>query len=105
LIVDLQRSQAEGLRLLARLRARPQLQRTPILFLSGSDDEALRFDALAAGADFYGVRPFGVLELQKALDDLVRNGRSTAADNPVRPPTRLHRLERFKRARRLSRTG
>lgn len=104
-IVDLQRSQAEGLRLVARMRARPQLQQTPILFLSGSDDDSLRFDALAAGADFYAVRPFGILELQRALDDLVRHGRLSAAEGLVRPPTRLDRLERLKRARRLSQTG
>lgn len=105
LVVNLQRSQSEGVRLLARLRARADLLRTPILFLSGSDDDRLREDAFAAGADFYGLRPFGVVELQKAVDGLLRHGRPSRSDSIIRPPTRLDRLQRLRRARRLRQTG
>jgi DNA-binding response OmpR family regulator len=71
LIIDLQRSEAEGLQLLARMRARPALRGVPILFLSGSDADDLERHTIQAGADWFGLRPLGMLELQNRVAELV----------------------------------
>jgi DNA-binding response OmpR family regulator len=71
LIIDLQRSEAEGLQVLARMRARPALRDIPILFLSGSDADDLERQAVHAGADWFGLRPLGMLELQSRVTELL----------------------------------
>lgn len=78
LVLNLQRSEADGLALLTRLRARQNLSTIPILFLSGVDDLEFRFDVICAGADWFGVLPIGMIELQNRVADLIRNGRPAA---------------------------
>jgi DNA-binding response OmpR family regulator len=94
LILDLQRSEADGLRLLARMRARTQLQDVPILFLAGSDDDDFRWQALHDGADWFGLRPLALVELQKQLGTLIRNGRPEVAERLPRPPASIRSLKR-----------
>jgi DNA-binding response OmpR family regulator len=76
LVIDLQRSEAEGLELLLRLRARQGLRDVPILFLSSSDAEDFRYQAVCAGADWFGLRPLGMVELQTRVGELIRCGRT-----------------------------
>jgi DNA-binding response OmpR family regulator len=83
-VIDLQRSKADGLHLLQRMRARQSLSGVPILFLSGSDAEDFRFQAMAAGADWFGLRPLGMIELQTRVGELIRRGRPTTAVQPAR---------------------
>ena len=45
-LIDLQRSEAEGLQLLTRMRARQTLCNVPILFLAGSDADDFRHQAV-----------------------------------------------------------
>lgn len=71
LLIDLQRSEAEGLQLLVRMRARPSLRGVPILFLAASDADDFGCQALRAGADWFGLRPLGMLELQSRVAELV----------------------------------
>lgn len=71
LLIDLQRSEADGLQLLARMRARPSLRGVPILFLAGSDVDDFRRHALRLGADSFGLRPLGMLELQGRVAEMV----------------------------------
>lgn len=75
LVINLQRSEADGLAVLSRMRARQALHHVPILFLSGSDDDELRWRAVSAGADWVGVRPLGMHVLRQQVKELVRNGR------------------------------
>jgi DNA-binding response OmpR family regulator len=82
LVLDLQRSEADGLELLTRLRARHGVADVPILFLSGTDAEDFRHEAVAAGADWFGLRPLGMLELQTRVGELIRNGRTRAKLRP-----------------------
>jgi DNA-binding response OmpR family regulator len=78
LLIDLQRSEDAGLQLLQRLRSRTSLDAVPIAFLAGTDDEEFRRHTLRAGADWFGVRPLGMLELQQCLAELVTgSSRST----------------------------
>src|SRR5215216_1664087 len=67
LVLNMQRSKADGLDLLARMRASQKLCNTPILFLAGSDDDDFEYDAMRAGADWFGLRPLGMLELQNEV--------------------------------------
>jgi DNA-binding response OmpR family regulator len=75
LVLDLQRSEADGLRLLVRMRARQSLCDMPIVFLAGSQDDDFRWRATHAGADWFGLRPTGMVELQTRLRELICNGR------------------------------
>jgi DNA-binding response OmpR family regulator len=71
LLIDLQRSEREGLQLVARMHARVSLRGVPILFLAGSDDGDFRRQALEAGADWFGLRPVGLLDLQAQVAELI----------------------------------
>jgi DNA-binding response OmpR family regulator len=72
-VIDMQRSEADGLDLIKSLRSRPELQQVPILFLSGTEDEFQRRLAMQAGADAYAVRPIGMVELQDRVAGLVHH--------------------------------
>ena len=85
LLIDLQRSEAEGLHVLARMRARASLRDVPMLFLAGTDDQQLREQALFAGANWFGLRPLGMIELQDHVIDLVSRRRRVAE------PARRHK--------------
>ena len=75
LVIDLQRSETDGLDLLSRVRARQNLRHMPIVFLSGRDADDLRDEALARGADLFALRPIGVIELTNRLAELMQSGR------------------------------
>jgi DNA-binding response OmpR family regulator len=100
LIVDLQRSETDGLNLLTLVRARQSLDNMPVVFLAGSDDEDFRWQALGAGADWFGLRPVGMLELQHHVGTLIRHGRPaaqnkrlTTGSTPISAPTPIRGLK------------
>lgn len=78
LLIDLQRSEADGLKLLRRMRARAALRGVPIVFLAGTHDDAFRQEALRAGADWYRLRPLQLLELQNGLARLIQGAADPA---------------------------
>jgi DNA-binding response OmpR family regulator len=92
LVLNMQRSMADGLALLTRMRARQTLAEMPIVFLAGSDDEQFEFEARRAGADWFGLRPLGMLELQNEVARLIRHGRPTSDAEQL--PTPIRRLKR-----------
>jgi DNA-binding response OmpR family regulator len=71
LVIDLQRSEKEGLQLVSRMHSRASLRGVPILFLSGSDADDFRRQATQAGADWFGLRPLGMLDLQSRVAELI----------------------------------
>ncbi len=87
LLIDLQRSEAEGLNLLARMRGRAALRGVPLLFLAGTEERLLRKQARLAGADWFGLRPLGMIELQDRVIQLV--GRRRRVAEPVRRHKRV----------------
>jgi DNA-binding response OmpR family regulator len=92
LLIDLQRSEADGLVVLSSIRAYQTLRDVPILFLSGSNDDDLLGRAITAGADWVGLRPIRMLELQNRVAELVRQGRPAAhhvPPNQQRPVAQL----------------
>lgn len=90
LIIDLQRSEDEGLEVLARVRARNALRHVPILFISGCDAEDFRRQTMEAGADWFGLRPLGMIELSAQVAQLILEGRP-ARRAPAREPVQLTR--------------
>lgn len=85
LIIDMQRSEAEGLEVLTRMRARPSLSDVPILFLAGSTAEDFRCEAMNAGADWFGLRPLGMIELQSRVATLIHAKRTAQTESATRP--------------------
>ena len=94
LVLDLQRSAADGLDLLTRMRARQDLRRVPIVFLAGCESDDFRWQAIRAGADWFAVRPLGMLELQKRVGQLIRCGRPRLKAIAGHNRVPLHRLRR-----------
>jgi DNA-binding response OmpR family regulator len=87
LLIDLQRAETDGLHLLVRMRSRANLRDVPLLFLAGTDDPGLREHAVLGGADWFGVRPLGMIELQDRVIQLV--GRRRRVVEPVRRHKRV----------------
>lgn len=76
LVIDMQRSEADGLQLLTRMHGRASLRGIPMLFLAGCDAENFRDQALSAGAAWFGLRPLGMLELQHRVAQLIDSRRA-----------------------------
>lgn len=76
LVIDMQRSEADGLQLLTRMHGRASLRGIPMLFLAGCDAENFRDQALSAGAAWFGLRPLGMLELQRRVAQLIDSRRA-----------------------------
>jgi two-component system, OmpR family, response regulator len=92
-VVDLQRSEADGLATLVYLRERHALDHVPIVFLSGSDDDEFDRRALAAGADWVGLRPLGIIELRKRVAELIRLGRPPGPELRSKPRLAVSQLK------------
>jgi two-component system, OmpR family, phosphate regulon response regulator PhoB len=75
IIIDLKAAETRGLDLLRRLRQRADLERVPVVLITGSPTEAGRSEALEAGADEVVSKPFGVADLQGRVLRLITDGR------------------------------
>jgi PAS domain S-box-containing protein len=64
-----------GVGLLRALRADPDSQTIPVILVSAHAEEEARVEGLAAGADDYIVKPFGVRELLARIDGAIRLAR------------------------------
>lgn len=62
-LTDLMMPRLSGDRMIAELRARPELDAVPVLVLSARADDALRLHLLAEGAQDYVVKPFSAAEV------------------------------------------
>jgi signal transduction histidine kinase len=70
-VSDLMMPHMGGDELLAAMRARPELNDTPVLLLSARADDQLRAALLRAGANDYAVKPFSPEELVARAGNLV----------------------------------
>lgn len=70
-VSDLMMPRMGGDELLAAMRARPELNDTPVLLLSARADDQLRAALLRAGANDYAVKPFSPEELVARAGNLV----------------------------------
>jgi len=76
-ILDLAMPGLDGIGLCAAIRRRAS---TPIIVLSGEDQEAAKVEALDAGADDYVTKPFGKSELLARIRAVARRGERPGAD-------------------------
>jgi two-component system KDP operon response regulator KdpE len=76
-LLDLGLPDLEGIRVLRRIRREAT---TPVVILSARDAEAVKIEALEAGADDYVTKPFSVRELQARIQAVLRRAGGPAAD-------------------------
>jgi PAS domain S-box-containing protein len=70
-VSDIMMPGVSGAEMVAQMRARPELQRTPILLLSAKADETLMADLLDQGAQDFIVKPFSERDLLVRIRNLV----------------------------------
>jgi two-component system, OmpR family, phosphate regulon response regulator PhoB len=75
IIIDLKSAETRGLDLLRRLRRRSDLERVPVILITGTPTESGHREALEAGADEVVTKPFGVVDLQQRVLKLLEAGR------------------------------
>ena len=80
ILLDLTLPDGDGLDLLRRLRER---SRTPVIVLSGRDQEQDKVTALDAGAVDYLTKPFGINELMARLRVALRHARELPPEGAI----------------------
>lgn len=75
ILMDLYMPYCNGMELTALIRQHGRHAATPILFLSGADDEEIRFEALNVGADGFLSKPMRPRHLVTAVRSHVRRAR------------------------------
>ena len=78
-VSDIMMPHVSGVEMVAQMRARPELQHTPILLLSAKADEELMVQLLDHGAQDFIVKPFSERDL------LVRSATWCSASRRARP--------------------
>ncbi|HEX5959992.1 MAG TPA: response regulator [Rhodanobacteraceae bacterium] len=79
LLLDLNMPDCDGFELTALIRERDGYVNTPIVFLSGDQDEERQFAALDAGGDDFLVKPIRPAHLVAAVTNRVRRSRMAAS--------------------------
>ena len=79
LLLDLNMPDCDGFELTALIRERDGYVNTPIVFLSGDQDEERQFAALDAGGDDFLVKPIRPTHLVAAVTNRVRRARMAAS--------------------------
>ena len=98
-VTDLLMPEMDGLELVRRLKADPELEYVPVVLLTAKDSRESRIEGLEAEADDYLTKPFEALELLARIDNLIRQrrrlrerfgaGAGAAVELPVAPKDRL----------------
>ena len=78
-VLDVMLPRMDGWQVLEALRAAPDTEQIPVLFLTARDEVEDRVRGLELGADDYLVKPFAFVELVARIRTLLRRG-------PVRRP-------------------
>jgi signal transduction histidine kinase/DNA-binding response OmpR family regulator len=90
ILSDVMMPALDGFGLLQAIRAKPRLQRIPVMMLSARAGEEARIEGLTAGADDYLVKPFGARELIARVSTQVAVAR--ARESLERHRTALYEL-------------
>jgi len=78
-VSDIMMPHVSGVEMVAEMRARPELQHTPILLLSAKADEELRVELLDNGAQDFIVKPFSERDLRVRVHNLVLGAQARAS--------------------------
>lgn len=76
-LMDIGLPRMDGLSATRRLRQIADLEKVPVIFLSGHADASFRAEALAQGGDDYLVKPFALSEFERVVERYI--GKSVAA--------------------------
>ena len=79
IVSDIMMPHVSGVEMVAEMRARPELQHTPILLLSAKADEELMVQLLDNGAQDFIVKPFSERDLRVRVRNLVLGAQARAA--------------------------
>ena len=79
IVSDIMMPHVSGVEMVAQMRARPELQQTPILLLSAKADEELMVELLDHGAQDFIVKPFSERDLRVRVRNLVLGAHARAA--------------------------
>ena len=71
-ILDIMLPEEDGLSVLAKLRADPDMKQIPVLMVTAKSTEIDKVKGLDLGADDYMTKPFGVMELISRVKALLR---------------------------------
>lgn len=85
-LMDLHMPDVDGMQLTELIRDQPDLAMLPIIFLTGEQDEASRFNALRAGGDDYLVKPVRPRHLITAVVTRARRARKLRQQFAARVP-------------------
>ncbi len=85
ILMDLHMPGCDGMELTTIIRERDEFVHTPIVFLSGEDDEDMQFDALLAGGDDFLSKPIRPRHLVSAVKNRVRRARSVPKQQVTEP--------------------
>ncbi|MGV6852628.1 MAG: EAL domain-containing protein [bacterium] len=97
-LMDLYMPECNGMELTAMIREREQFLSTPIVFLSGEQDEDKQFDALNMGGDDFLAKPIRPKHLIAAVQNRVRRARAQAQKIVAKRPTQDMVTGLFQRA-------
>lgn len=78
ILMDLYMPDCDGVELTTIIRERPQFIHTPIVFLSGEQDQDKHFDALSAGGDDFLSKPIRPKHLLSAVSNRIQRARQMA---------------------------
>lgn len=78
-LLDIKLPDADGMQVLARIRAHPKLARMPVIMMTGKAEASDVKAGLAAGADGYVTKPFKMSALMAAVNLVLGRSKGAAA--------------------------
>jgi CheY-like chemotaxis protein len=82
ILADVQMPRMDGYQLLRLIRARPELRRTPVVFMTSLDGESARLKGYQLGVDAYVPKPFQPEELLVRVHKLLRSKQQMSLGPP-----------------------
>ena len=76
--LDIKLPDADGMQVLARIRAHPKLARLPVVMMTGKAEASDVKSGLAAGADGYVTKPFRMSALMAAVNLVLGRAKGSA---------------------------
>ena len=89
ILMDVHMPMASGIELTALIRERERFLHTPIVFLTGEQDQDIRFDALDAGGDDFLSKPIRPKHLIASVQGRIRRHRDTQQSRTTEPAAGL----------------
>ncbi|WP_161554501.1 hybrid sensor histidine kinase/response regulator transcription factor [Sinomicrobium soli] len=76
IVSDVKMPELNGIDLCKRIKSNPETRYIPFVLLTAKDEEQLKLDALAAGANAYLSKPFNLRELELLIKNLLETGKN-----------------------------